>query len=64
MKTEQQDWYAQMVQKLQLGGKIDRTQQAYTRAVHQLTVHYNKTPESLTEEELEKYFLYRRNESE
>jgi site-specific recombinase XerD len=61
---EKHDWYTLMVRKLQINGKSLRTQQAYTRAVHQLTVHYHKDPEHITEEELEEYFLYRRNESE
>jgi integrase len=64
MQEEKHDWYTLMVRKLQINGKSLRTQQAYTRAVHQLTVHYNKDPEHITEEELEEYFLYRRNESE
>ena len=64
MKTEKNDWYAQMVRKLQINGKSERTVQAYTRAVHQLTKHYQRDPELITEEELETYFLYRRNESE
>jgi integrase/recombinase XerD len=45
-------------------GKAYGLKQAYTRAVHQLTVHYNKDPEQITEGELEEYFLYRKNESE
>ena len=64
MKTTKIDWHTVMVRKLQLGGKSERTVQAYTRAVHQLTTHYKKDPEFITEEELEAYFLYRRNESE
>jgi len=42
MKTEKNDWYAQMVRKLQINGKSERTVQAYTRAVHQLTFLYSK----------------------
>ena len=64
MKTEKHDWYAQMVRKLQINGKSKQTVQAYTRAVHQLTKHYQRDPKLITEEELETYFLYRRNESE
>ena len=64
MTREQQDWYSQMVRKLQINGKSERTVQAYTRAVHQLAKHYQRAPEFITEEELETYFLYRRNESE
>lgn len=58
------NWYNQMVRKLQINGKSERTQQAYTRAVHQLIIHLKKEPEAITEKELEDYFLYRRNESE
>ncbi len=63
MDTTRNSWYAQMVRKLQINGKSERTQEAYTRAVRQLTEHYNKNPELISEEELEEYFLYRRNES-
>ena len=64
MTTEKQDLYTQMVRKLQINGKSERTVQAYTRTVHQLAKHYQRAPEFITEEELETYFLYRRNESE
>ncbi len=64
MKSENNDLYAQMVRTLQINGKRERTVQAYTRSVHQLTKHYQKDPELISEEELETYFLYRRNESE
>lgn len=63
MSEEIQDWYAQMVRKLQICGKAKRTQDSYTRAVYQLTLHFGKGPEYITEKELEQYFLYRRNES-
>jgi len=58
------DWYNLMIRKLQINGKSERTQQAYTRAIHQLIIHFKKNPEAITEKELEDYFLYRRNESE
>ncbi len=45
-------------------GKVKELKQAYTRAVHQLIIHLKKNPETITEKELEDYFLYRRNESE
>ena len=44
-------------------GKAYGLKQAYTRAVHQLTVHYNKDPEQITEGELEEYFLYRKTKA-
>ncbi len=64
MQKTETSWHDQMVRKLQINGKSERTQQAYTRAVHQLKNHYKKDPVLITEEELEDYFLYRRNESE
>ncbi len=44
--------------------KVKELKQAYTKAVHQLIIHLKKNPETITEKELEDYFLYRRNESE
>ena len=58
-----QDWYTLMVRKLQVNGKAERTIQAYTRAVRQLKDFFQKQPDFITEQELEDYFLYRRNES-
>ena len=63
MSEKIQDWYAQMVNKLQICGKAERTQDSYTRAVYQLTLHFGKGPEYIIEKELEQYFLYRRNVS-
>jgi len=39
----------------------ERTQQMYVRAVRQLSEHYNKSPDKITEEELRDYFLYTKN---
>ena len=64
MQKSETLWHDQMVRKLQINGKSERTQAAYTRAVHQLKTHYKKDPALINEEELEEYFLYRRNESE
>jgi len=64
MQKSETSWHDQMVRKLQINGKSERTQQAYTRAVHQLKTYYKKDPAFINEEELEEYFLYRRNESE
>jgi len=61
--TTEATWYDQMVRKLQINGKSERTQEAYLRSVRQLTDHYRKDPSTISEEELEQYFLYRRNES-
>ncbi|MBI1726766.1 MAG: site-specific integrase, partial [Candidatus Rokubacteria bacterium] len=46
---------------LQLNGKGERTQEAYTRAVRMLSTFYSKPPDEITEPELEAYFLRRRN---
>ena len=63
MQKTETSWYDQMIRKLQINGKSERTQEAYTSAVRQLKEYYEKDPELISEEELEEYFLYRRNES-
>jgi integrase/recombinase XerD len=55
------DWYQSMVDNLQLNGKGERTQQAYTRAVRMLSQFYGKTPDLVSEQELRDYFLQRKN---
>jgi site-specific recombinase XerD len=55
------NWYENSVKALQLNGKGERTQQSYTRAVRMLTEFYKKTPDQITEEELQDYFLHRKN---
>ena len=55
------DWYQQSINALQLNGKGERTQQAYTRALRMLVDFTGKPPEAITEAELEAYFLHRRN---
>ena len=54
-------WYHHMSRKLQLNGKSDRTAEAYLRSVRQLSEHFAKDPSLINEQELERYFLYRRN---
>jgi integrase/recombinase XerD len=58
MKTQ---WYDRMIKVLQLNGKGERTQQAYARSVRMLTQFYGKTPDHITEQELQEYFLQRKN---
>ena len=55
------DWYQRMVDTLQLNGKGERTQQAYTRSVRMLSQFYGKTPDLVSEQELQEYFLQRKN---
>lgn len=56
------DYYQKSIRALQLAGMSERTQQCYTRAVRQLVDFYDKTPDQVSESELEDYFLHRRNE--
>jgi len=44
-----------------LNGKRERTQQAYARSVRMLTQFYRKSPDLITEQELQDYFLHRKN---
>ena len=53
------DWYQRMIDALQLNGKGERTQQAYARAVRMLSQFYDKTPDLVSEQELQQYFLCR-----
>jgi len=41
-----------MIECLQLRGLSERTQESYVRAVRQLSEHYHKSPDLITEEEL------------
>jgi len=47
---------------LQLKGLSPRTIDMYVRAVKQLTKHYQKSPENISDEELRQYFLFNLNE--
>ena len=51
----------QMITALQLSGKGERTQQAYVREVRLLAQFYSKSPDLLSEQELQHYFLHRKN---
>ena len=55
------DWYDKTIQALQLNGKGERTQEAYARSVRMLTQFYEKNPDLITEQELQDYFLQRKN---
>jgi integrase/recombinase XerD len=50
-----------MIAALQLSGKGERTQQAYVREVRLLAQFYGKSPHLLSEQELQHYFLHRKN---
>jgi len=53
-----------MLADLQLRGLATKTQDAYIRAVRQLAVHYHKSPDQISEDELRAYFLYLKNEKQ
>lgn len=55
------DYYQKSIEALQLNGMSERTQQCYTRAVRQLVDFYDKTPDEISEEQLQEYFLHRKN---
>jgi integrase/recombinase XerD len=50
-----------MIECLQLRGLSERTQESYVRAVRQLSEHYHKSPDLISEAELRQYFLYLKN---
>ena len=57
-----ENWYEKSKEALQLSGKGDPTQVSYTRAVRLLIKYFdNKSPDLITEEELQEYFLHCRN---
>lgn len=51
-----------MIEDMVLRGLKEKTQEAYLRAVQQLAVYYNKSPDQVSEEELRQYLLYLRQE--
>lgn len=55
------DYYQQSMRALQLAGMSSRTQQCYTRSVRMLVDFYNKPPDQINEQELQDYFLHRKN---
>lgn len=55
------DYYKKSMRALQLAGMSERTQQCYTRSVRMLVDFYNKTPDQVNEQELQDYFLHRKN---
>lgn len=55
------DWHQKAINALQLNGLGERTQEAYVRAVRMLCQFYDKTPDLVSEAELQHYFLHRKN---
>lgn len=55
------DWHEKSKRALQLAGKGERTQEAYTRSVRKLVQFLGRTPDQISETDLQDYFLHRRN---
>ena len=55
------DWYERSTKALQLAGLAKSSEQSYTRMVRMLVDFYGKTPDLVSEEELQDYLLHRRN---
>lgn len=51
-----------MCEDMQLRGLAARTQESYLAAVQQLALHYDRSPDQISDEELRAYFLYLRNQ--
>jgi integrase/recombinase XerD len=58
-----ENWYEKSITALQLNGMAELTQYNYTREIRLLIEYFEKTPDLISEEELQEYFLYRRNVS-
>ncbi len=59
-----ENWNEKLINARQLNDKSERTQANYICTVQILTEHCGKTPDLITEEELQEYFLHRRNVSQ
>ena len=57
------DYYEKSMRALQLAGMSEPTQKGYTRSVRMLVDFFGKTPDLISEQELQDYFLHRRNVS-
>jgi len=60
--SQDQAFLPRFIEDLQLKGLSQKTIDMYTRAVRQLTKHYHKSPELISDEELRQYFLFNKNE--
>jgi site-specific recombinase XerD len=55
------DYYQKSMRALQLAGMSEPTQKGYTRSVRMLVDFYGKSPDQVSEVELQDYFLHRKN---
>ncbi len=62
-KARRYEWYDGIKETLQLKGLADRSVDTYIREIRKVSEHFNFVdPESLDEEQVREYMLYRRNE--
>lgn len=62
-KSLQTPWYDKSIKALQLAGMSESSQKSYARSVRMLIEHFDgKDPRDITEDELQEYFLFRRND--
>ena len=63
MDSQNSAWHQRMQEDLIVAGMAERTQEAYLRAVRQLSSYYNGTlPADLTEQQVKDYLLWMRSE--
>ena len=55
------NYYQESMRALQLAGMSKCTQKCYTRSIRMLVDFYNKSPDKINEQELQDYFLHRKN---
>lgn len=63
MDCTHSQWYPRMKRALDLSAKSPATQESYLRSLRQLVDYLGKEPDDVEEAELERYLLFRRNES-
>jgi integrase/recombinase XerD len=51
-----------MIQDMKLAGLVEGTRREYVRAVRQLAAYYLRSPDQLSERQVEQYILYVRDE--
>jgi hypothetical protein len=52
------DWYDKTIQALQPTEKGEHTQEAYARSVRMFSQFYGKTPDQISEQKLQDYFIH------
>ena len=58
------EYYNEAIKPLKLAGMSKSTQDSYVRSVRQLVDFYDKSPDLITEKELQNYFLHKKDEDQ